>query len=456
MPFDADFAGHVAHLIGEYREGVDHAVDRVGEFGDFAFRLQHQFAFQIAVGDVGDDFRNTAYLRREIRRHGVDVIRQILPRTADAAHLRLAAEFAFGTDFARHAGDFRSEAVELIDHRVDRVFQLQNFALHIHGDFPAQVAVGDRGRDLRDVANLRGQIARHRVDAVGKILPGTRDAAHFRLAAQFAFRADFARHAGDFGREGAQLIHHRVDGVLQFQNFAAHIDGDFTRQIAFRHGRRDFRDVANLHGEVRRHRVDAVGEILPCSGNVFHVRLAAEFAFRTDFARHTSDFGREGAELIDHRVDGVFQLQNFAARIDRDLGGQIAFGDGRGDACNVTHLVGEITGHRIDRVGQILPRTGHAANIRLTAQFAFGTDFARHACDFAGESIELIHHGVDCVLQLQNLAADIDRDLASQIAFGDSGGDFGDVSNLRGEVPSHGVDESVKSFQVPPTPFTSA
>ena len=34
------------------------------------------------------------------------------------------------------------------------------------------------------------------------------------LAAEFAFRADFARNARHFGREAVQLIHHRVDGVL--------------------------------------------------------------------------------------------------------------------------------------------------------------------------------------------------------------------------------------------------
>ena len=33
------------------------------------------------------------------------------------AHLRLAAELAFGADLARHAGHFRGEGVELVDHR---------------------------------------------------------------------------------------------------------------------------------------------------------------------------------------------------------------------------------------------------------------------------------------------------------------------------------------------------
>ena len=41
---------------------------------------------------------------------------------ATPAHLRLAAELAFGADLAGHARHFRGEAAELIDHRVDGFF----------------------------------------------------------------------------------------------------------------------------------------------------------------------------------------------------------------------------------------------------------------------------------------------------------------------------------------------
>jgi hypothetical protein len=43
-----------------------------------------------------------------------------------------------------------------------------------------------------------GQVAGHGIHAIGKILPRSGDAAHFGLAAQLAFRADFARHARHF------------------------------------------------------------------------------------------------------------------------------------------------------------------------------------------------------------------------------------------------------------------
>ena len=43
---------------------------------------------------------------------------------------------------------------------------------------------------------------------------------HLRLAAELAFRAHFARHARHFRGERVELVHHRVDGVLQLKNFA--------------------------------------------------------------------------------------------------------------------------------------------------------------------------------------------------------------------------------------------
>ena len=113
-----------------------------------------------------------------------------------------------------------------------------------------QVAVGDGGGHVGDVADLAGEVASHGVDVVGEVLPGAGDAGHIGLTAELAFGSDFASHAGDFGGEGVELVDHRVDGVLEFENFAFHIDGDLARQIAVGDGGRDFGDVANLVGEV--------------------------------------------------------------------------------------------------------------------------------------------------------------------------------------------------------------
>ncbi len=116
LAFDADFARHGGHLIGERRQRVDHAVDGVGQLRDFALGFEHQFALQIAVGDGRHHFRDTAHLRGQIRRHEVDVVGQILPGAGHALHFRLAAQLAVGAHFARHARHFAGERIELIHH----------------------------------------------------------------------------------------------------------------------------------------------------------------------------------------------------------------------------------------------------------------------------------------------------------------------------------------------------
>ena len=150
-------------------------------------------------------------------------------------------------------------------------FNCEDFALHLDGDLAAQVTARDGGGDVGDVADLAGEVVRHRVDVVGEILPGARHAFDRGLAAELAFGADLARHAADFAGEAVELIDHRVERVLQLQNFALHVDGDLLGKIAVGHGGRHVGDVADLAGEVRGHRVDVVGEILPGAGHAGHL-----------------------------------------------------------------------------------------------------------------------------------------------------------------------------------------
>ena len=199
--------------------------------------------------------------------------------------MRLAAELAFGADLARDARDFGGERVELVDHRVDGVLQLEDLALDVDRDLARQVAARDGGRDFGDVADLRRQVGGQQVDVVGEVLPRAGDAGHLRLAAELAFGADLARDARDLAGERVELIDHRVDGLLQLQDLAADVDGDLLRQVAAGDGGRDLGDVADLRGQVVRHRVDAVGQVLPRAGHAEHVRLAAEPAFGADLAR---------------------------------------------------------------------------------------------------------------------------------------------------------------------------
>src|SRR5206468_3963886 len=146
---------------------------------------------------------------------------------------------------------------------VERFFELKNFAAHVHGDFSGEVAAGDRGRDFSDVAYLASQVAGHEVDVVGQVFPCAAHPGHFGLPPASPFGADFAGHAGNFAGEGIELVHHRINGVFEFENFAFHIHGDFARKVALGHGGGDFGDVADLCSEVSGHGIYRVGQILP-------------------------------------------------------------------------------------------------------------------------------------------------------------------------------------------------
>ena len=225
----------------------------------------------------------------------------------------LAAELAFGADLAGHARHFGGEGVELIDHRVDGVFQLRDFAAHVDRDLLGQVALRHGGGNLGDVAHLAGEVAGHGVDVVGQVFPGAGDAAHYGLAAELALGADLAGHARHLAGEGVELVDHRIDGVLQLQNFAPHVDSDLLRQVAIGNGGGDLGDVAHLGCQVAGHRVDVVGQVLPGAGDAAHVGLAAELALGADLAGDARDLAGEGVELVDHRVDGFLELQDLAA-----------------------------------------------------------------------------------------------------------------------------------------------
>ena len=118
-------------------------------------------------------------------------------------------------------------------------------------------------------------------------------AGHYRLHAEPAFGADLARHAGDLRGERAELLDHRVDGFLELQNLAAHVDGDLAgkdrrwpRRWSPRRccgpGRSGCRP-SELTLSVRSFQVPATPR---------HRGLAAELALGADLARHAADLRR--------------------------------------------------------------------------------------------------------------------------------------------------------------------
>src|SRR5207253_7795555 len=107
---------------------------------------------------------------------------------------------------------------------------------------------------------------------------------------------------------------------------------------------------------------------------------------------------------------------NLALGLHRDLLGEIATGHVRRDLGDVAHLGREVAGHDVDAVGQVLPGAGDALHLRLTAEPALRADLPGDAGDLVGEGPQLVHHGVDRVVQLHDLALDVHRDLMGEAA----------------------------------------
>ena len=411
---------------------ADHRIDVVFEFGHLAARVHPDRAGQVALGHRGRHVGDGAHLGGEVLGHRVDVVGQILPGAGHAGHIGLAAQPALDADFAGDIGDLLGESGQGVGHVIDRFTQGGHFAFGFDGELDAEIAVGDGRDDFDDAAHLVGEVGRHDVDGVREVLPGAGHVGHYPLAAELAVGADFARHAGHFRREGTELVHHGVDGVLEFENLALGIGGNLTREVAAGHGRRHFGNIADLGGEVGAHRVDRVGQVLPGAGHAGHDGLHAQAPVGADFARHPRDFRGEGAKLLDHRVDGFLELQELAAGVGGDLAREVAVGDGDGDFGDIADLGGEIARHRVDVVGQVLPRARHARHLRLAAQLAFGADFTRHAADLGSEPVKLVHHDINGVLEFQDFAFGVGGNLAREVAAGDRGGHLGNVADLRG------------------------
>ena len=121
------------------------------------------------------------------------------------------------------------ERPQRVGHRVDRVGERRDLALGLDGDLLGEVAVGDGGRDVGDLAHLVGQVRRHDVHRLGEVAPRAADALDLGLAAEDALGADLAGDAGDLVGEGRELVDHRVDRVLQLEDLAARVDGDLLR-----------------------------------------------------------------------------------------------------------------------------------------------------------------------------------------------------------------------------------
>jgi hypothetical protein len=99
-------------------------------------------------------------------------------------------------DLACDAGHLGGEAVELVDHRVDGVLELEELALDVAEIFLLRSPLATAWSPRRCSAPAR-EVAGHQVDVVGEVLPDAADLdRHGRRLAELAFGADLTLRRG--------------------------------------------------------------------------------------------------------------------------------------------------------------------------------------------------------------------------------------------------------------------
>src|SRR5205085_1750337 len=157
-----------------------------------------------------------------------------------------------------------------------------NLTLYVDRDLLGEVAVGDGGGHGGDVAHLGRQVTGHAVHGVGEVLPGAGDALHLGLAAELAFGADFAGHAGHFGGEAGELVHHRVDDLGGAEEFACErptvdLHRHHLRQVALGDGADHAAGFVNRVHQVADQVVHAAYGVLPGAADFADVGALADF-----------------------------------------------------------------------------------------------------------------------------------------------------------------------------------
>ncbi|MNC19099.1 hypothetical protein D3C75_670250 [compost metagenome] len=127
----------------------------------------------------------------------------------------MSAKFPFCAYLPCHGGYLVRESSQRLDHIVDCIRQLGDFAFGFHSQFLLQVTVRYRRYDLGDSAHLIRQVGRHNINVVGEVFPDPPHTADLGLSAQFTVRTNLTRHTRNLRGERIQLIHHRIDCVLQ-------------------------------------------------------------------------------------------------------------------------------------------------------------------------------------------------------------------------------------------------
>jgi len=96
---------------------------------------------------------------------------------------------------------------------------------------------------------------------------------------------------------------------LSTATLAAGLDTNLPREVPLGHSGRDIGDRPYLVRQVCRELVDVVCEVLPDTGDLRRLSLAAELTLDPYLASHAGHLRREPVELIDHRIDRVLEAR---------------------------------------------------------------------------------------------------------------------------------------------------
>ena len=118
---------------------------------------------------------------------------------------------------------------QIVNHRVDVVFELGDFAAGLDLNRAGEVAFRNCGRYFRDSTDLVGEVVREQVYVASEIFPGACSAGNVGLSTEAALHTYFTRNCRHLISKRGQRIGHVVDGFRQCRDFALGVHGELLR-----------------------------------------------------------------------------------------------------------------------------------------------------------------------------------------------------------------------------------
>ena len=195
-------------------------------------------------------------------------------------------------------------------------------------------------------------------------------------------------------------------------------------QVPARDGGGHLGDVPDLRGQVARHRVHVVSEVLPRPGHPRHLRLPAELAVRAHLPRHPRHLPGEDAELRDHRVDNrgrpeEFSLQPPALHVQPHRLGEITLGDRRDGAGDLGRRPDQVLHEGVDRSLHLAPRLARAAESYALSSLALFPDGSAEPSKLVSDPLVAGYDVVECVGDLAAEARPLHGEPDGEVAIAD-------------------------------------